>query len=236
MPDIHPNELHQLNVSFRHAEQIGQSRLNNFLMTGTVLLVGCAVALQLDMHVIGGSLSAALSVLGIVFSRAWFYLGCRQQKFHTYIEDCIDLNCSKNSVDGEYLVTELIRCFQRSDLPIENYRVNQLERDFSSRRMLTYVPRYFAYAYIGTFVLSVLNMFQCSGIDKATFIFAPVFFIIFFLLLYRLLPNMQVRRSMFEFLFARKHDFDKMFSPEDKDILNNFIAEKRDIKGIENPP
>jgi len=147
--------IDSLNRVFRHAEDVGQARLNNFLMTGTILLVGCGVALQAENEFVGACISLSLSIIGIYFSRAWYYLGRRQRKFHIYVETHLDYLVDCDSIENEHLVTNLIREFQKEEIKTSGMDPTTVEINFSSRRMLTYVPRMFFRVYIVTATLSI---------------------------------------------------------------------------------
>ena len=154
-------ELDNLNRIFFHAEEIGQARLNNFLMTGTILLVGCSVSLTITPAIVGSLVSITLSLSGVLFCRTWYHLGSRQRKFHNYIQFCRDgiLENIGSQKSHKHYDLEMIRHFQQGTKSKIGIEVTRDEKHFSSRTFLTVVPRYFAYAYIVILLISLASLF-----------------------------------------------------------------------------
>lgn len=138
--------------AFLHAETVGQARLNNFLMTGTIVLVGCAISLQIDTPVVGPSVSIALATLGIFFSRMWYYLGCRQRLYHHYVEWHMDSISESHSDSQE--INSRVRDFHDVLLPEIGNDISDHCVQYSSRKLLTVVPRYFIVTYAFIWVVS----------------------------------------------------------------------------------
>ena len=157
---IRIRELEKFNKMFIHAENIGQVRLNNFLMTGSILLVGCAVSLTISEEIVGPAMSSILSVVGVAFCRAWYYLGSRQRKFHNIIQACRDTIIAQLEEHDKHSHYDLVCIgkFQSIDGDRLGIGVTSEEKIYSSRTFLTVVPRYFAYSYLGVLLVSLYSL------------------------------------------------------------------------------
>jgi hypothetical protein len=159
---------------FRHAENIGQQRLYNFLMVSSIMLVGCATLMASTKNIGGPSLAIFLSILGIRMSRMWYIQGRRQAKFHDMVE------------------RNLLRLFKRlgfpnncehcEELPI--YHVYQMKMDimdgchcktkltcseskWSNRLFLSEVPKLFGCAFFITLMITI-TVFACEVTTQAS--------------------------------------------------------------------
>lgn len=162
------NEIERMHDVFLHAETVGQTRLNNFLMTGTILLIGSAVSLAIEQpKVVGPAVSLVLATLGVMFSRAWYYLGRRQRMYHHFVEYMLN-SIAREGVAQEasagsarairnlqYFHSHVVRKpFEVSGEKSSKSDVRYPEQRFSSRKLLTTVPRYFAVAYVAVWIIS----------------------------------------------------------------------------------
>ena len=155
-------EIERVHDAFLHAEMVGQARLNNFLMTGTILLIGSAVSLAiLEMKFVGPAMSLVLATLGVYFSKAWYYLGRRQRMYHHFAEYI--LNETASASYGVARGIRRLRYFHSKVItkPLKDQQADVFEErgshpemKYSSRKLLTTVPRYFAIAYVAVWIIS----------------------------------------------------------------------------------
>lgn len=82
--------LHDLEQWFRHAETVGQTRLNTSILTESVLLAVCGFLLDKDAERASILTALFISVVGLFFAGSCVFLGRRQVKFHRYIEHLAD--------------------------------------------------------------------------------------------------------------------------------------------------
>lgn len=84
-------------VWFRYAEEIGQHRLYNFLMSASILILACATLMVGDgpgkKYVV-----TTMCILGVWLGFLWTVLGMRQKKFHEAFESQLSLWLQKSGV------------------------------------------------------------------------------------------------------------------------------------------
>jgi hypothetical protein len=131
---------------FRYVEEVGQQRLQNYLQTGSILLVACAALLTVPNRAL---LSLPFSIFGFLLSLLWYVKGTRQSKFHQMIDNELgellkDHPCKKNF--PIYYVREMKS--KKSTISDEKLRLNAAEQWLSTRKFLWLVPCIFSLAYL----------------------------------------------------------------------------------------
>jgi hypothetical protein len=132
---------------FRYAETIGQQRLQSFLQISAILL---AVSAAFQATKCRAVYSLPFSLIGIVLSILWYFLGSRQSKFHDMLDkqlgSFLDKHPSKYTFPGYHV--------RLMKLPTDK-RLWEIEHCLSTRKFLLIVPSLFLFVYLFSMAFAI---------------------------------------------------------------------------------
>jgi hypothetical protein len=146
---------------FMYAENIGISRLQSFLQTGTILFAGSLLLFVHNYNV----LAIILLASGLLFSIIWLYLGIRQSKFHELIDNqARKLIWYKDKSEREFFPLHHVQQlkegakYSRFKKGIEHpnkLKLGLIDGCLASRRVIWIVPGIFVLAYFFVLVFAI---------------------------------------------------------------------------------
>lgn len=151
--------IREFDTWFRYAEEIGQHRLYNFLMSASILLLACATILT--SQAAPWNLAKVLSVFGIILSFLWVIIGRRQHKFHVMLECEITKLLDGHPYKDKFTIYH-VQNLKKPPLPNTSNKLSFLERKLATRNFLWIVPGVFLLVFLLTFLMSfqTFNIFH----------------------------------------------------------------------------
>ena len=158
------NAIDWAGESYRNAETLIQSRLNNFLFAASILFLAWATIYVSTPSGTRVPVLITLSILGAVFSIFSWLLALRQRHFFTVLMDTIIYLESFLDVE-EFRIATLSSQLQKGyavKLHAEDktIRLGFLEKIITSRSLVILAPVIFAISFLVLVAISIIAIFQ----------------------------------------------------------------------------
>ena len=166
-PATHPDLLTVIdwaNGSYRNAESLIQSRLNNYLFAASILFLAWAAIYVSQESVTRIPVLITLSVLGTVFSIFWWLLALRQRHIFTVTMDIILYLESFLDVD-EFRISTMLSRLQKGN-PVKlltedkTVKLGFIEMLLTSRSLVIYSPAVFGIIFLILVAISIIEIFR----------------------------------------------------------------------------
>jgi hypothetical protein len=163
----HPTLLNALdwaNGSYRNAESLIQSRLNNYLFAASILFLAWAAIYVSPESGTRVAVLITLSLLGVVFSTFWWLLALRQRLFFTVTMDFILYLESLLDVEEFRIATTISQLQKGHSVKLltedKTVKLGFLEMRLTSRSLVVLSPAVFGIAFLILVIISIIEVCQ----------------------------------------------------------------------------
>lgn len=144
---------------FKYAETIGETRLYNYLMSSSILLLACATIIACDEDMSGKHLLITIfTLVGCFLSYSCLIHGSRQVKFHKIFYRKIKEIIKSDKSFQSHSFSLIIDMNENQDRVDQACQLGKSERKYRSSYFLVFIPTVMGVAFSGILLWSLYHV------------------------------------------------------------------------------